>query len=499
MNNIVIDSAKLLPFSFAKEHRVLLLPNHDNYQVLYCGQLKTSTLLELTRILGGEVVYTACDAETFQQELTAVYQAQSDEAMAAVLGLEDEMDLQAAAQALDDKTDLLENDDDAPIIRLINALLSQAIKEKASDIHVETYEQDVVVRFRIDGVLREVLKPKRTLAPLIISRIKVMSKLDISEKRLPQDGRISLVLGDNPVDVRVSTIPTRHGERIVMRLLDKTSGRFNLNELGMQPDMLQTMTSMIKKPHGIILVTGPTGSGKTTSLYACLSDLNKVSHNILTVEDPIEYEMAGIGQTQVNTKSGMTFAKGLRAILRQDPDIVMVGEIRDLETAEIAVQASLTGHLVLSTLHTNTGLGAITRLHDMGVERFLIASSVVGLVAQRLVRRLCPACSAPVRPTSIQRGLLGLKEDESNDVYIRKPVGCELCQHSGYQGRMGLYEVIDIDDSLRQMIHDGCDELTMSKQVFQHTRSIGSEGRRLILSGETSIDEVLRVTTLAER
>ncbi len=337
----------------------------------------------------------------FDELLRQAYEAGSD-AMQAVEGLDDTTDLAHLAQELPEQADLLDSEDDAPIIRLINAVLTQAVKENASDIHVEPFENRLVIRFRVDGVLREVLQSKRAVAPLVVSRIKVMSHLDIAEKRLPQDGRISLRIAGRAVDVRVSTIPSGHGERVVLRILDKQAGKLDLNSLGMDPRTQAAMDEMIHKPHGILLVTGPTGSGKTTTLYAALERLNDNTQNIMTVEDPIEYYIDGIGQTQVNTKVEMTFARGLRAILRQDPDVVLIGEIRDLETAQIAVQASLTGHLVLSTLHTNTAAGAITRLRDMGIEPFLLSSSLIGVLAQRLVRVLSPDTKQPFHGRGIR-------------------------------------------------------------------------------------------------
>jgi general secretion pathway protein E len=345
----------------------------------------------------------------------------------------------------------------------------------------------------VDGVLREILEPPRILAPLIISRIKVMARLDIAEKRLPQDGRITLRIGGRAVDVRVSTMPTNHGERAVLRLLDKQSARLDLAELGMDPKTHELFVQLIKKPHGIILVTGPTGSGKTTTLYAGLIILNDRKRNILTVEDPIEYDLEGIGQTQVNNKIQMTFAKGLRAILRQDPDVVMVGEIRDLETAQIAIQASLTGHLVLSTLHTNSAIGAVTRLDDMGVEPFLLASSLAGLLAQRLMRLLCEACKKPMLATPSECALLGVAESSSPVIY--HAVGCAACRQTGYSGRSGVYELIAVDENLRTMIHDRVPELQMRKYARTLYPSLRQDGFRRVLSGETSLEEILRVTS----
>ncbi|MDH3694774.1 MAG: ATPase, T2SS/T4P/T4SS family, partial [Gammaproteobacteria bacterium] len=380
----------------------------------------------------------------------------------------------------------------APIVRLINALLTQAIRETASDIHLEAFEQRSVVRFRVDGVLRDVVQPQRALHGALVSRLKVMAKLDIAEKRLPQDGRISLRVGGNPIDVRVSTLPTQHGERIVLRLLDKQGGRLDLAELGMDSAIRDLFDRLIHTPHGIILVTGPTGSGKTTTLYAGLTRLDRRTLNVLTVEDPIEYDLDGVGQTQVHTKINLTFANGLRSILRQDPDVVLVGEIRDLETAEIAVQASLTGHLVLSTLHTNSAIGAITRLVDMGVEPFLISSSLLATLAQRLVRKLCVSCRKPYTPDASECELLRISTHDNRQVY--KPVGCNDCDYTGYRGRTGIYELIVSDEKLRTMIHDGSREDDMIAYARRGSKSLLQNGFEKVLAGETGLEEVLRVT-----
>jgi general secretion pathway protein E len=391
----------------------------------------------------------------------------------------DDFDLTRLADEIPEAGDLMDAEDDAPVIRLINAILSQAVREKASDIHVETFEDK--------------LSPKRMLAPLLVSRLKVMAKLDIAEKRIPQDGRISIKLAGHAVDIRVSTIPSAHGERVVLRLLDKEAGQLQLAQLNMNEQVYNGYTKALQAPHGIILVTGPTGSGKTTTLYAGLTHINQSSRNILTIEDPVEYLLPGVGQTQVNTKVDMTFARGLRAILRQDPDVVMVGEIRDRETAEIAVQASLTGHLVLSTLHTNTAVGAITRLQDMGVEPFLLSSSVIGVMAQRLVRLLCEDCKEPHQASEAERALLRLDDDQP-DVTLYRPKGCSRCNHTGYRGRTGIYELIEVDDQLRNMIHENASEQDITAYARQHCPAIIDDGRRRILSGETAVEEVLRVT-----
>jgi len=403
----------------------------------------------------------------------------------------DELDLNRMAESLEPE-DLMESQDDAPVIRLINAMLTEAIRKGASDVHIEPFERRLSVRYRVDGVMNKLLEPPQQAAAQVISRIKVMAKLDIAEKRLPQDGRISLRVAGRPVDVRVSTLPSGHGERVVMRLLDKQAGRLDLEQLGMAETTRGHLEAVLKLPHGIILVTGPTGSGKTTSLYAALTKLNNARSTILTVEDPIEYYLDGIGQTQVNTKVDLTFARGLRAILRQDPDIVMVGEIRDLETAEIAVQASLTGHLVLSTLHTNTAIGSITRLRDMGVEPFLLSSSLVGLVAQRLVRLLCPDCKTLHQPSNSEQQALGLAEDDTTEIFI--PHGCNRCNHTGYVGRSGIYEVVLVDEKIRNMVHDGAAEHEIDNYARTRFEGITDDGMRLVLQGKTSLEEVLRVT-----
>ena len=397
----------------------------------------------------------------------------------------------------DDVEIVQEKEDDAdaqeaassPVIRFVNHIIQTAMKEGASDIHIEPYENRLVVRFRIDGVLREILQTRRALAPLVVSRIKVMSKLDIAEKRLPQDGRISLRIAGRAVDVRVSTMPSGHGERVVLRLLDKQAGRLDLSSLGMDENSLKIMDELIHKPHGIILVTGPTGCGKTTTLYAALGRINDNSRNIMTVEDPIEYFIDGIGQSQVNTKVEMTFARGLRAILRQDPDVVMVGEIRDLETAQIAVQASLTGHLVLSTLHTNTAVGAIARLRDMGVEPFLLSSSLIGVLAQRLVRVLDDATKVAYVARDYECHTLKMDPASPPTIYRANESAS-----TGYRGRTGIYELIAVDDVMRTMIHDGVSEQQLERHARTMTPSIRADGRRLVLAGTTTLDEVLRVT-----
>ncbi len=487
------EPVRRLPFAFAKRHGVLVndVEAEEPLAVFRQG-VRPSSIAEVRRVLGKRLKLKQVSAEEFDRLLQESYESGSNSAMQMVEGLQEDEDLFRVAQELPEPSDLLESDDDAPIIRLINAVLAQAVKENASDIHIEPFENRLVVRFRIDGVLHEVLQSRRAVAPLVVSRIKVMSKLDIAEKRLPQDGRISLKVAGRAVDVRVSTMPSGHGERVVMRLLDKQAGRLQLDSLGMEPDIELLVDKLIRNPHGIILVTGPTGSGKTTSLYAALARINDRSRNIMTVEDPIEYYIDGIGQTQVNTKVDMTFARGLRAILRQDPDVVMVGEIRDLETAEIAVQASLTGHLVLSTLHTNTAVGAVTRLRDMGVEPFLLSSSLLGVMAQRLVRILCKHCKQASMPNDAERAVLRLPPEESTTIH--RAVGCDACSGTGYRGRTGIYEVVEVDDNLRGMIHEGASEQKMERYARTHTPGIRDDGLRKVIEGITTLEEVVRVT-----
>ncbi|MCR9192693.1 MAG: GspE family T2SS ATPase variant LspE [Gammaproteobacteria bacterium] len=488
------EKTKRLPYSFAKTHGIIVTDGPDNTltYLYYLDSTPLTALAEAKRVLQIDMHLQKVTAGEFQQHLAKAYQSNAS-ILDAAEGMEEDLDLLKLAGQLPSSEDLLDTQDDAPIIRLINALFTQAIKQKASDIHIETYEERVLVRNRIDGVLHEILEIQRVIAPLVISRVKVMAKLDIAEKRIPQDGRISLRIGGHNIDVRVSTLPSNHGERIVLRILDQESAQLDLSILGMPARILTPIQKMIAQPHGILLVTGPTGSGKTTSLYAMLTELNQVSRNILTIEDPIEYDLPGIGQTQVNNKVDMTFAKGLRAILRQDPDVVMIGEIRDLETAEIAIQASLTGHLVLSTLHTNSALGALSRLHDMGVESFLLSSSIIGVLAQRLVRLLCHECKKPHEITADERDLMQITSQNAVNIY--EPQGCEQCNHQGYHGRTGIYELIVVDEQLRRMIHHNDTVQNMETHVRPKNPSIRQDGFQRVLAGDTSISEILRVTS----
>ncbi|WP_439641096.1 type II secretion system ATPase GspE [Nevskia sp.] len=491
----VSNALRRPPFAFAKRHGLIVSTDLGDTVELVCRPgVSLDAVQEARRFVRRPVKLKAVSLEEFDALLQRTYEGQTGASAALADGLEeDKADLDSLSAALAEAQDLLESDDDAPIIKFINGLLVEAIKDNASDIHIETFETRVTVRFRIDGVLREILNPPRSLAPKIISRVKIMAKLDIAEKRLPQDGRISRAFGGRKVDVRVSTIPTgANAERVVMRILDKQAERLDLEQLGLGPVQTATLKRIINRPYGIMLVTGPTGSGKTTTLYSALSTLNDRSRNIMTVEDPIEYYIDGVGQTQVNLRVEMTFAKGLRAILRQDPDVVMVGEIRDLDTAQIAVQASQTGHLVMSTLHTNTAVGAVTRLRDMGVEPYQLSSSLVGLMAQRLVRTLCKHCKTPYTPKQAELEQLGVPE--RTDLVLYKPVGCPLCRHTGYAGRSGIHEIIEVDRRLESLIHDNASEQILEAAARERTPGILQSGRNKVIAGETTLSEVLRVT-----
>ncbi len=479
--------AREVPYAFARDHQVLVARQEEGASGPRSVWISEATaphaLGELQRALGA-VRIVEVPREALERAIARAY-ATDDGASARVVDEVDaSLDLSRLMQDVPEIEDLLEAEDNAPVIRLINALFTEAAREGASDIHLEPFETHSVVRFRVDGTLRDIVRPRRQLHSALISRIKIMANLDIAEKRLPQDGRIALRVAGRPLDVRVSTLPVGNSasqpERAVLRLLDKEAGRLDLTGLGMGRETLGTFDALIRQPHGIVLVTGPTGSGKTTTLYAALSRIDASTTNILTVEDPIEYELSAIGQTQVNAKIGMSFAAALRAILRQDPDVIMIGEIRDLETAQIAVQASLTGHLVLATLHTNDALSAVTRLADMGIEPFLLSSSLLGVAAQRLVRKLCDVCKI-ARP--------GEPAGE------RHPVGCPTCGLTGYQGRTGIYELVTIDDRLRGMIHDQSGEPALREAArAQGMRNLREDGERWIAAGITSREEVFRVT-----
>lgn len=456
-----------LPYAFARTYQLLLEIDDQKITLWHTVNPALSAWGEVMRKYKVGQIEKA-EAVWLAQRISAAYAQEESSAATVVSEVESDVDVSKMLQELPAVEDLLATSGDAPIIRLLNALLTQAAREGASDIHIEPYEQHSAVRFRVDGTLREVVRPNRALHAALISRLKIMADLDIAEKRLPQDGRISLRIGTRAIDVRVSTLPNAHGERAVLRLLDKSGAKLSLEAVGMEGNTLQRFTRLLKQPHGIVLVTGPTGSGKTTTLYAALSLFDATVNNIMTVEDPIEYEIPGVGQTQVNARIELSFAKALRAILRQDPDIIMIGEIRDFETAQIAIQASLTGHLVLATLHTNDASSAVTRLIDMGVDAYLLSSSLLGVLAQRLVRKICPVCGGK---------------------------GCSNCAKTGYAGRTGVFELLVADDVIRAMIHRCDSEANIRTQAVQIGMTLmRDDAQRLIDAGITSAAEVARVT-----
>ncbi len=468
----VMHDPRLLPFSYARDFGLLAQAADDGVDIWLSDATAPSAVAEVGRRFG-RLRLNALSREQLETAIARAYAGSGGDAAQVVDEVESDLDLARLMQEMPAIEDLLESADDAPVIRMINALLTQALREGASDIHIEPFEQISIVRFRIDGRLRDIVRPKKAIHAALISRVKIMSQLDIAEKRLPQDGRITLRVGGKPVDVRVSTLPTGHG---VLRLLDKEGGRLDLQQLGMSQTTQAQFDNLISQPHGIVLVTGPTGSGKTTTLYAALTRLNAVTTNILTVEDPIEYELPGVGQTQVNARIDMSFAKALRAILRQDPDVIMIGEIRDLETAQIAVQASLTGHLVLATLHTNDAAAAVTRLLDMGIEPFLLSSSLLGVAAQRLVRKLCSYC-------------------RQFDGQHWHDVGCDKCGNTGYHGRVGIYELLLTTDAIREQIHNRASEADIRASAQRNgMQSMREDGERWLQDGTTTEAELLRVT-----
>ena len=480
-----------LPYSYAKRHGVFLDQNKGKVCVYYREGIQTAIVQEVCRHIGWDLPHRTLGHAEFTKLLQKNYteterseaSAISDEALK-----DERVNFGDINTLLEEPDDLLNTEDDAPIIKLFNALLFEAIREKASDIHIEPYSEKLIIRFRLDGVLKSSLSTQVKIAPFLVTRIKVLARLDIAEKRVPQDGRLSVRLGGKDVDLRVSTIPSAYGERVVLRLLDKEESNLDLTALGMDEERREILERLIQRPHGIILVTGPTGSGKTTTLYACLRRLDNERLNIMTVEDPIEYYFDGISQTQVNTRAHMTFARGLRAILRQDPDVVLVGEVRDTETARISVQASLTGHLVLSTLHTNTAIGAITRLRDMDIETFLLASTMQAVMSQRLLRRLCEHCRVAYKPSAYEKRTL-----QRTPATLYEPKGCEKCYQTGYSKRIAIYELVEVDAPLRAMINDNASEQQMVNYAHKQTKSIQANAFDLVRNGVTSFTEAMRV------
>jgi general secretion pathway protein E len=479
----------VIPFRYAKAHRVFVDSEQEDMVNVVCSKPSAGSLLEIRRIYARPLHIHEVEESDFQELLTRQYEKDENSTKLSQ-NIEENLDLNTILEELPDVEDLLESQEEAPVIKLINALLSEAIKMNASDIHFEVFKNEFTVRFRIDGVLHEIFKPSKKLCALIVSRIKVMAKLDIAEKKIPQDGRISLKIAGRTIDVRVSILPSHHGERVVLRILDQKNAKIELDDLVTRESIRNTIKRLVEHSHGIILVTGPTGSGKTTTLYAAINHLNDVERNIITVEDPIEYDLPGIGQTQVNPKVGMTFAKGLRAILRQDPDVIMVGEIRDKETADIAIEASLTGHLVLATLHTNSALGAITRLQDMGVQSFLLSSSLLGVLAQRLVRKVCDHCKESYHPSLLEIQMHPLLNSETT---LYRAKGCKNCGNTGYKGRTSIYEIIEIDGKLKEMIHEKSSEQNMRNYILDKTDDLITDALKQAISGITTLEEVFRV------
>jgi len=482
---------KIESFRFAKQHGILITDTaEDSATAVYRPDCAPSAIIELRRCLGRPLHLSEVSEQQFITLLTQKYGTTAHGVLTDTGFSEGKINLQEYVEALPRAEDILETESDSPIIRLINALFQEAIRKSASDIHFEPYADKLAVRIRVDGFLQNILEVPHHFAAPVISRIKIIASLDISEKRLPQDGRIEIVTAGRSVDIRISTMPVQHGERVVLRILDKESVHLNLADLGMDSLQLASVRRMIAKPHGIVLVTGPTGSGKTTTLYAMLRELNLPGRNIMTVEDPVEFELPGIAQIHVNTKVGMTFPKSLRGILRQDPNIIMIGEIRDLETAVIAIQAGLTGHLLLSTLHTNTAVDTIVRLRDIGLQSFLLSSSLIGIIAERLVRLLCTECRAPRHATVDERISLGMSPEEQTVIY--DPKGCAACNQTGYRHRIGIYEIIETDDVLREMIHHNASPQELETYARTLSPGIWQDASRRVLSGETSLSEVMR-------
>jgi general secretion pathway protein E len=490
-----------VPLAFARQHKLVPVRAEDGVVlVAMSNPLDLQPLDDVSLLLQAPVAPILSMESEILNALNRLYESSSQTAAQVIEDLDAE-EMGRLAHDLESTQDILDQDSEAPIIRLVNSILSQAVRDRASDIHLEPFERSLKVRYRIDGVLHEVLAPPKRLQSAITSRLKIMADLNIAERRLPQDGRITIRVRNREIDIRVSVIPTAFGERLVLRLLDKTGTMFNLEDIGFAKDLFETYNRLIHRSNGIILVTGPTGSGKTTTLYGTLHRINSPEVNILTVEDPIEYQLNGIGQVQVNPKIDLTFANGLRSFLRQDPDIIMVGEIRDRETAEIAIQASLTGHLVFSTLHTNDAASAVTRLLDMGVEPFLISSSVLAMMAQRLVRLLCPACRVAITPSPETLRELGLTVED----YTRqggqcyRAQGCSACHGTGYRGRTGIYELLAMDDAIRALIMQQANASTIKTAAVQRgMRTLLQDGAWKVMQGLTTAEEVLRVTQESE-
>jgi len=491
---IVTDFTKKIPIGFLKKNLLVPVITDEGQYIAMHDPAEFQAYDDICHLLGlfGCPSVLSPQAEIVRA-INSAYDMSQDRAEDVMQDI-DEDDPDVLFSKIEEVGDLLDDTSNSPVIRLVNLMLSQAVRNNVSDIHIEPYQNSLKIRQRLDGILYDMFAPPKHVQSALTSRIKLMAKMNIAEKRLPQDGRIEIKVGNKDIDIRVSTLPTAFGERVVMRLLDKSTVRMSLTDLGMSSDWLELFSKIIKAPNGIVLVTGPTGSGKTTTLYAALTAINNVDINIITVEDPIEYRIPGIGQVQVNPKIDLTFASGLRSIVRQDPDVILIGEIRDFETAEIAIQSALTGHLVFSTVHTNDAVSTITRLRDMGVESFLLASSINAILAQRLVRIICPDCKEAYQPEAVELERIGLTPERLGDRVVYRGQGCEACHQTGYQGRSGIHEFLVVDDAIKSMILKTSD----AGQLKQYARSQGmktlvEDGADKVLKGITTIEEVYRV------
>jgi general secretion pathway protein E len=486
-----------VPLSFIKENRVIPLCEESGECIVAVHDpFDMAPIDDLKLLLGMPVKTMICPGEEIERITTHYFDLQNHSAAQVIMDMDDEEMDSFSVEPLEERRDLLDLANEAPIIRLMNVIISQAAKERASDIHIEPYEKELRVRYRIDGVLYQILSPPRSYHAAIVSRIKIMANLNIAEKRLPQDGRIKIMLSGREIDIRVSIVPTAYGERVVMRLLDKGTFLLSLEELGLNTKNLSQFERLLACSHGIILMTGPTGSGKTTTQYAALNRLNSMENNIITIEDPIEYMMEGIAQIQVRPKIDLTFANGLRSILRQDPDTILVGEIRDMETAEMAIQASLTGHLVFSTLHTNDAAGAITRLLNMDIEPFLVSSSVIAVLAQRLVRTICPGCKSPYTPDELELADIAIEKERLRDGVLWRGAGCAECVGRGYRGRTGVFELLIVRENIQNLILSNVDSNTIKREAIAKNAmmTLREDGAEKAIAGTTTVEEVLRVT-----
>lgn len=495
IGDIQTDFAETVPIQFLKKYKMVPVITQDKTIIAINDPIQFQPLDDLKLLLGLNGVETVLSPYTaILSCINFAYDMSRDSAEQVIQDMHDE-DSDLIMSEIEGAGDLLDDTSDAPIIRLVNLMLSQAVKDRASDIHIESTQTRLKIRYRVDGILYDMLSPPKHIQSALTSRIKVMAEMDISEKRLPQDGRIEIRIGNKNIDIRVSTIPTAFGERVVLRLLDKTRVLLKVADLGMPANRLKIFDRLIRSAHGIVLVTGPTGSGKTTTLYAALSTINNTDKNIITIEDPIEYQIDGIGQIQINPKIDLTFATGLRSIVRQDPDVILVGEIRDMETAEIAIQSALTGHLVFSTLHTNDSASAVTRLIDMGIEPFLVTSSVIAILAQRLIRVICDKCREGYTPDDESLQNIGLTSEMLGGKKIFRGRGCPECLNTGYKGRTGIFELMIMNEEIQNLILKTSDANAIKQKAVEYGMiTLRQDGAQKVLDGITTIEEVFRVT-----